>query len=394
MELETILQSLHSDINRMSFLHQIYIPGNIEVANRILAINPQDSSVLKQEIKFASEHDMGNRASALAMKMVDSYLEEGFESLITEDVSKWGSPEVADYAITQLTSDLSDREESRLEAAADIALAFDRKEQAHDLLEELLEVQLDTKSEYFFSPAQTCVRLGRYDQAIDLYMQGGHNWKENALHIAAQHVPEREEEVARSLFESYEPGFASQEPFLKAARVLGKVDEAKRTLVREVRRLKPNSPPRFYQSLVNALMELDLEDKARGVVKKVEKYQQRQRNGDTVSKYAYIDGAKEMVRLYDTIGDGDIIRKLYLEILDFQIEERHNPINILNYIKTAYEATGDPAFLERKRLVLEIQGDYKGANEVADQLGNSDMAEKYLAMSKMVQEVKASQEEK
>jgi hypothetical protein len=103
-------------------------------------------------------------------------------------------------------------------------------------------------------------------------MQAGYHWIDAALKIAKEHAPNRVKEIAERGFRSYKPGF-SPEAYVECAEILGKLEEAKKTLKREARRLKPKQSPRFYEDLVKSLVRLGLLEEAKAVVAKVAEHE-------------------------------------------------------------------------------------------------------------------------
>ncbi len=51
-ELNSILENLHSDEARLAFLTSIYLPGDADVADKILTMG-EDCSVIEKEMNFA-----------------------------------------------------------------------------------------------------------------------------------------------------------------------------------------------------------------------------------------------------------------------------------------------------------------------------------------------------
>jgi tetratricopeptide (TPR) repeat protein len=388
MPLNDLLSKLYSDENRLAFLRKIYSPGNIEVADRILSINPEDSSVLESEIEHAKEHGMEDRFTALARNFVNRYVTRGFTSSLEGKVIEWGNLTIANYAIAKLQEE---GEEDSIEHAAGIAKSFGREEEARILLERLLKIQLKERGKYASSPAGTCVKLGHYNEAIELYMQAGYHWVDTAIKIAKEHAPNRLTEVAQKGFKSYNPGFGSQEIYVECAEILGKTDEAKKTLIKESRELRPDSPPRFYESLVKSLVKLDLVEESKDVVTKVAEFEHE---ASRKERYYELGRQKELAKLFEAIGDKAPIGGIYSVRIDRGLKERWNPSNILNEINEGYKLTGDIIFLEKKLILLEQEGKYDEAEKLAAELGRHELADAYSAMQKMVQEAEAASGQK
>jgi hypothetical protein len=381
-DLDNLLGSLHSDKNRLAFLNQIYTTGNIEVADRLLGLTPS-TSVLEKEVRYAREHGDTERFTTLARRFIDHYIENNWDILLEDEVMGWGNPDVADYAITKLEET---GRESSLKYAGEIARSFGQTERERELLERVLAVQMEKEDEYAFSPAGTCVKLGRFDEAIDLFMRSGYRWLDSALNVAREHVPERTNEIAQRGFDEYAPTFHTQEIYVECAEILDKVDEAKKTLTKESKKLKPDRPPRFYQGLVSSLVKLGLNNVARTAVEKVATYQfQRAREREEGSIHlSFHDEQKELARLYETIGEQAQVKDILLARIDAGLNGDWDPSNYTGDIEKGSELTGDKAFLERKLLSLEKEQKYDEASQLAGQLGNSELAESYKTMHQMV----------
>jgi len=395
-DLDNLLGSLHSDKNRLAFLNRVYTPGNVDIADRILDLNP-DASILEKEVGYAREHGDANRFTTLARRFIDHYVENNQDILLRDRVIGWGDPDIADYAVTKLEET---GREGPLEYAGEIAQSFGQADRGRELLERLLAVQMEEKDDYAFSPARicvkpasTCVKLGRFDEAIDLFMQSGYHWFDRALTVAREHVPGRVNEIAQRGFDEYAPAFHTQETFVECAEILGKTDEAKKTLAREAKKLKPGSPPRYYQGLVSSLVKLGLGDEARTVVEKVSAYQfqrAREREEDSVH-VSFHDEQKELARLYEAIGEQAPVKGILLARIDAGLNGGWHPSHYTKDIEKGLELTGDPAFLERRLLLLEKEQKYDEASQLAGQLGNSELAESYRTMHQMVAEVSTTE---
>jgi ABC-type Fe3+-hydroxamate transport system substrate-binding protein len=145
--LDEILHSLYSDESRLVFLRRIYFPGNMEVADKILAMDPHDISVLNSEMEYAKRHGLEDRFIVLAKKFVDYYIKEGFHLFVKDHVINWNNSTIADYAITRLQEV---GREDLLESAAEIAKAFGREKEARKILERILDFQLKKRINIHF----------------------------------------------------------------------------------------------------------------------------------------------------------------------------------------------------------------------------------------------------
>ena len=205
-ELDAILDALPSEKVKLAFLKNIYLPGNEEVADSILAINKDDSSVFKQEMAYAKKTENCGRFVSLAKKYIDYYISHDYVILLKDIVIEWNNPELADYAIEEITLKPEDNRglERPLEFAVEIAQAFGKNNKSIELLERLLALQ-ERDSEYKSTAAKTLEKLGRFDDAIDKYLEEK-SAVSDAFNLAEEHSPERLHEIANAEFSQYEPG--------------------------------------------------------------------------------------------------------------------------------------------------------------------------------------------
>ena len=102
MDLKKILETLNSDKNRIEFLNQIYIPGNIEVADILLENDKNISLTIEKEIDYAKEHGLEKRFKELAKKLIDHYLDDGYPILVEKPLIKWNDEDLAEYALARM----------------------------------------------------------------------------------------------------------------------------------------------------------------------------------------------------------------------------------------------------------------------------------------------------
>ena len=195
-ELSSLLGNLHSDEARLVFLKSIYVPGNAEVADEILTMDPENFSILTIETEYARKVGDINRFRDIAKKDIDCYIRNDLNSLLQSIVVDWKDPELADYAIAQMTSKSEeDRKlEGPLQYAAEIAQSFGKEEVAKQNLERLLALQ-EKDAEYKFPAGDILKKLERYSEAIDKYVESAKGrcsgFMGDALRIARENVKER-----------------------------------------------------------------------------------------------------------------------------------------------------------------------------------------------------------
>ena len=358
--LDVILENLQTDENKLNFLGGIYTPGNTEVADAILALNPDDLKVLKGELKHSKAEGLEDRFRFFARKFIDLYVAEDWDITLKNEVISWDDKGIADYAISRFTEK---GKEDSLEYTAEIATQFGRESEGRQLMERVFDLKMaKSGKEYPFLPAETAVKLERFDQAINLYVKAGYGWLDIALKIAQEHVPERVTEIATLGFNRYDSDRNHlPELYLESARILGKEGKAERVLKKEAKRLKVDREPRCYEELVNALISLELNDQARSVADRVEAYEigqmrtQRWYNGDN---------QRELARIFLALGDKEKAAEAYLRKIDKESPE-HNPSHFMPDIDKVYELTGDSSVFDVKIFVFEIEEQYDKAEGLA-----------------------------
>ena len=385
-ELDAILDILPSEKAKLAFLKNIYLPGNIKVTDSILAINKDDSSVLKQEIAYAKQVGESERFISLAKKYIDYYISHDYDILLKDVVIEWKNSELADYAIEEITLKPEDNRglERPLEFAVEIAQAFGENNKSIELLERLLALQ-ERDSEHKSTVAKTLEKLGRFEDAIDKYLEEK-SAVSDAFNLAKKHSPERLHEIANVEFDNYKPGFSSAKFYVKCAEILGKTKEAENKLVKYAKKVKVKDLPKAYTDVVELLVSFRQVGAASKLVKKVAENEEKAKNS---GKYYEFDRLKETAQLYHVIGETEAVKNIYMEIIDRGIKERDNPSITLNYIRTAIELTDNQIFKEREIDFLVLQGEYRDAATLATELGKPDLAQTYLAMQDMVDAVKA-----
>ena len=392
-ELNPILENLHSNEARLAFLTSIYVPGNVDIADKILTMG-EDYSVIEKEMAHAKKTGNTDRFRDMAIKCIDHYVKNDLDISLRDIVIEWQDSELADYAIEQLTSKPEEnrRLENPLGYAIEIAQSFGKEEVAKQNLERLLVLQED--SEYKFPAGETLEKLGRFSEAIDKYVESTEGrcsrFMDDALRIARENVPERIEEIAQIGFNAYEPETGFESIYVECAEILGKTKKAEKTLVKHSEKVKIKDSPRFYAGIVESLVKFGKNKEAKDLVKRVVKNEKKAKKSDT--SYSF-DRSEELARLYHAIGEIEPIREIYNERIDIRIRKGHHPSNTLNDIKKVIEMTGDTSFREKELGIYEIQGEYQKAANLANELGKPELAQMYNIMYGQVQEIQASKEE-
>ena len=209
--------------------------------------------------------------------------------------------------------------------------------------------------EYPFSPAETAVKLGSFDEAVNLYIKAGYHWLDAALNVAKEHIPKRVVEIATLGFNGYDSDKNHRpELYLESARILGKEGKAEKVLREEARKLRVDGPPRCYQGLVTTLVSLGLHDEARSIAHEVEAYE----IGQMQSQEFYdASNQRELARMFLTVGAKEKAAEALLRKIDKELPRNH-PSHFLPDIDEVYRLTGDATVLQKKILVFEKEGQY------------------------------------
>lgn len=389
-KLETIMRILHSDESRLAFLTSIYIPGNTEVADKILTINPENSFILENETAHAKSVGDINRFRDMAKRNIDWYVQNDCDILLQNKVINWQDSELADYAIELLTSKSKEgrRLEGSLRYAAEIAQSFGKKDVAKQNLEKFLALQ-ERDAKYKFPAGDTLKKLGRFSEAIDKYVESAEGrcsgFMGDALQIARENVPERVKEIAQIGFDAYEPTTGFEEIYVECAEILGKTKKAEKILVKYSKSVKVKDAPRFYEGVIKSLVKLGRDQKAKNLVERVRRNEVEAKRSE---RYYDFDRSEELARLYHAVGEIDAVREIYKERINIRNREGHHPSNTLHDIKKAIELTGYISFREEEFGVYERQKEYKKAANLANELGKPELAQMYNTMYEMVESVK------
>lgn len=376
------MDALHSEEAWLAFLRKIYVPGNTDVADRILAMK-EDSSVIEKELAHAEQSGDLDRAREMAIQYIDYCVRNNFTSFLRNKVIKWNNSELADYAIEQMTSEFEEerRSEQVLECAAEIAQAFGKQDIATQNLERLLAFQ-EKDTEHKYRAGTTLKKLGRFGEAIDVYLEEGAPWElKSALDLAREHCPNRITEVAQRGFNTFDTKRGFWEFYVECAEILDKKNKAERTAVKYARRTKIDDPPRCYEGIVNCLVKFGQDDEAKKLVSRIVRHEEYVRKGEG---YYEFDRPKELAVLHHAVGETAAIRKIYAERIDKRLREGHHPSNTQDDIKKAIELTGDQSFREKELDLLERERDYQKAAALATEIGKPELAQIYSTMYEMI----------
>ena len=137
--LKYLLDSIHTKENKLTFLKNIYTPGDTKVADAILKRDPTNYNVIHGEIKVTD--GAGSRFESIARKYVDKYTAKDATSAWhiseTEKVISWGNKKIAKYALSKIKQNAG-KFPTSLEHAADLAEAFCLEKEREEYLEAYL----------------------------------------------------------------------------------------------------------------------------------------------------------------------------------------------------------------------------------------------------------------
>ena len=372
--LESILGNLHSDDNRLQFLKRVYRPGKKNIADAILSITPDNVEVLESEAEHAREQGDSERFLKLARSYIDTCLKGVSNTSVLQKVEGWGNPELVSYTISRVENSVA---ESILDSATKLASAYGFDDEAHKLLERLYDIRKKDPYTVTGYLAAVAVQIGRFDEAIDFYLESGFSSLGKALAIAQEHVPSRSEAIAKLGFKNHNKG-VDPEAYVRCAKVLGKEAKAGKHLAKEARKLKVVEPPQNYMGLVKALKHLGLDEEARSVVYKV-----GEKEPLPIGVMHYPEKEDAIADLFLEIGEdkqaGDIYRRKVKRCISFMHAE-----SLVEDIDKAYDLTGDETLLETKLFLYERDGKYSEAERLAGSLGLDDLQETYKAMKILV----------
>lgn len=376
--LDEMLATLHTDETRKDFLRQIYTPGNATVADHLLALGP-DHSVLAREIDYALEHGPRERFETLAKQEIDHFARDGQGTPLQKRVLGWNDPALGVYALEQLGVAFSSGE--NLTAAAEIALAFGRREQAEILWARLLPLQMMNVSGSHRPAAETLVKLGRHREAIDIYLSGNSRYSNygHALSIAREHLPDQVNFIANAAYIGRNRAFDFETgdvaTFLECAELLGHREDAREIILHKTKDIDPKYPPRMYQSLVKALLKLSEWDVASVVVSSIARHQSAQRG----NQYAV-----EVGELWALLGDDRQLEEGYRSRVVSGLQQSWKDTMLMRDIEEGYAIRNNLWFLEQKMQIFEREGRYLDAASIARQMGKEETAVAYDAMAELV----------
>ncbi len=378
-DLDAILNNL-SEGAHVSFLHKAYSPGNMEVADKLIEMQPYHTDILEKEIQYARENHLTDRFVDLSKKMVDTYFRDPSLSQQLQNLharlKDWNTTDITTYAIGKIITTSKNVEPINQEFfyhAEKIVDALGKSEDKTKLLENILEFQLNSVSSYkslrtaaklgkwgdalihflgmlqvkeekgFYKAANTCVDLGKFDQAIDLYLLDHYRFVGKAFEVAEKHAPERLSEIAKKGFRHLVPTW--EDLYIKSAEILGKTEIAKKKLVQITSDINlDDNTPTYYLSLIKNMKKLGLKEKAKEVAQKLVDYRIREDD-------LYLDDVEQLETLLEETGE---------KLSDY------------------------PGLREKKLEFLEQRGEFDEAEKLALELGKSDKVENYRKVRELL----------
>jgi len=390
--LGSLLNSLLTDSYKLTFLEKIYAPGNIEVADAILELHPNNRTVIKREIAHAGKNALEERFKVMARKYIDNLITAkvirspentyAWDMSDTKEVVSWENEEMTDYALSQIRK-LNDK--SSLINGANLAEASGKTDKRKSILERLFQVQMRTeRKEYPSAPAETAEKLGRYEEAINLYLEGNRSDKYKALILAQKHSSaERVKKIARIGFNEFNIDRPQQNPefYLHSASILGKLKEAKETLKISSQETIVDTNPHAYRNLVKALRNMGALSEARAFANRIEEYEFEEMKN---LKHYRAENQRSLADIFLYLKDESKAVQAYTRKIEFQSSKGHHLSNYTDDIEIVYKMTGDKSIFKTKFLAFEKEGQYRDAANLARRIGETELVNIYRTMERRV----------
>lgn len=384
-DLDNVLDSLASDESRISFLKQIYSPGNTAIADRIFSLQKGSLSesyenILESELKYAGkESPNGKRFQEIAKKYLDSYFENHHPSLAISHLDKWNNEDLNNYAMQKMQNVVEDKESpehiksDHLKALSELAESLGNQELRMNSLEKLLTLQKKNGSP---SVDGTLKKLKRYGEALDNYL--ANKSYHNAFSLAKEKVPGKSKEIAEEIYSNIECGKGDVSLFLDCAEELGKIPEATKKVVEYSKDMKiEGDRPHSYYQLVQGLVKLNEIKMAEEIVEEVGKSVKEN------SRREY-EQSEDLAKLYDLIGDKDSIKEIYREIFENMVYKKFDLRNWDDMLERSRKILGDKkVFGNEEMRIWEKCANYEDAEKVARGIGNEKMVEIYSKMQNL-----------
>lgn len=399
-KLETILASLSTDESRIAFLERAYYPGNIEVADAMLTLEPNQNvrnQLLESEIEFVvKQKSIGlrvRRYHKLLQQFISENLKAGRYSTVSDAVRRWDVPQkmaidAERYILDHVNIEELNSARSVFKQLIDIVIFEGGEKKARDIAAQMVgRLKKEDNVQYPLLIVEYCQKLRLYQEAIDICLKSDYHMVDDALEIALKHAQGRLQEVARHGFNNYESGW--EEVFTKCADILGPdcLKEAKAKLIAQASKM-PGDRLHAYDGLVKSLMKLGAIQEAKDFVRKCADAQKNEARRNS-SYWTRADQVDELVDLFKLVGEKPDVSELYLAVIDTHVAYlgRPEPEDMQFFLRIAdqgHNLTGGLAFLEKKRILLENQGEYQQASEIAKELRKTTLVTTYLEMQKLV----------
>ncbi|HYD03760.1 MAG TPA: hypothetical protein VEC16_05680 [Alphaproteobacteria bacterium] len=275
--------------------------------DQMLSRHSNEAKKLYDQINYALENNKNEEAFILGKQVVDKYINNEWSPewdtmRVLDRISQWKSNDLKEYAISKF-SEKNTRDS--LEYAVQLSEELGKKDEAKKYLERVYQLTLKAPPKFHYAAADYAVRLERFDDAIDLYMNAG--WFENALSTAKSYSEGRIKEVAQKGFEHTSP---KKDPkvYLECAEILGLEKIAKIALQNEARYTAVKKAPVSYIDLVTSLKNIGLKGEAENLTERIRSYELHERKDKNVHHlkqlaniYSVLDNSEEEAHIKELI---------------------------------------------------------------------------------------------
>jgi len=375
-DLDFILGGLEHEDARLRLLKKLYIPGNVDVADRILA-KEENSSILEQEAEHADKAGDEARLKDMATRLIDVYISRRVHNIV-DLVIEWNRPELTKYAIELFTQ----RDPPRLDNAIEIAEGLGMTRKRRGLLEKALALE-EEKSDDGEGRASTLAKLKRYDEAIDRLIRKDVYGIKQALDMAKEHSTDRLTQIAKRGFSRFrgEPGEWSM--YVECGKILGKMEKVEKAAIEYYARNIADSLSDYnhfpdYLEMVETFVACDEGDMARKIV-----HAYNHHIKSDPRKKENTEELKNLAKLYHAIDDfGETNRTLY-ELIELENQDSTS-YGALRAVEFAVKLTGEIGFNFQIPDIHVRRAEFREAAAAAKNLGRSEMTEEYTRIQGLI----------
>jgi tetratricopeptide (TPR) repeat protein len=282
-----LMQTLHNEGSKSTFLKRVWRPGRTEVASEILARSGHYDSeyifrLVKSEIDLVNQGEENPAAIELGRRYLDLIFAEGkeFESLeaTANAALKLKNTGLIKYALQKIKEKSSEGEHDDMYGLscnaiiiAELAIASGDISEKNSALYERLNAYLnyyenhrDSSGALWYSApkiAEILESLERYRESLDWRLKTGDpRYIAEAFRLAKLHAPEKMKDIAGVGYNMYrvggriEDGCVGESDFLGYAKVLGRTGEAEEKILSKSLPLEEH-PGDWNKELVNSYVK-------------------------------------------------------------------------------------------------------------------------------------------